>query len=169
LLFATIAAAGQADEHEGILRLHILAADDTPAEQELKIAVRDGVWEHIAMLMEAADSRETAMAIIEENIGVIEAQAQAILAQHGSEHRVTARLAQNLHFPAMVYNMIFLPAARYTALQIVIGDGAGSNWWCILFPTLCLTELATAQPVLPIDGLQQVNLRPRLRIADLWR
>jgi len=169
LLFASIAAAGESETawHDNVIRLHILAADNTPEEQELKIAVRDGVWSYVSEILYGIDDQSAARETITKNISQIQALSQQILHNNGSEHDVRVALVQNLPFPNMVYGTIFLPQARYEALQIIIGEGGGNNWWCIMFPTLCLTDLATAQQVQEPQSQSQINLRPRLRIAEL--
>ncbi|MCL2170281.1 MAG: stage II sporulation protein R [Defluviitaleaceae bacterium] len=167
-LFSSVLAAGAqgGDISNHVLRLHIMAADDSPDEIELKLALRDELWQFLSELTEDARTQAQAREIVRENIELIEDEAWFILQELGSEHIVTARLLRGLNFPAMMYGTIMLPQGDYEALQIIIGDGAGGNWWCIMFPAMCLMDITRGETV-EQDG-STVNLRPRLRISSLW-
>ncbi|MDR2182598.1 MAG: stage II sporulation protein R [Clostridiales bacterium] len=160
---------GEARHINQVLRLHILAHDDTPREQALKLAVRDGIWAYMYDVGNRAASLDEAREIVAENLPYIEAAARRIVQSYGgTEHGVTARLAENQAFPAMSYAGIIFPQGRYEALQITIGAGAGSNWWCVMFPAMCLMEVTQAEVVeAPSSGATAV--RPRFRLAEAWR
>ncbi|MCL2575411.1 MAG: stage II sporulation protein R [Defluviitaleaceae bacterium] len=169
LLFATIAAAGEPEPvwSESVIRLHILAADNSEPEQDLKLVVRDGIWSYISVALDGVDNRNDAREVIVQNLTQIEELAQGLVYEAGLQHNVTARLVQNVPFPNMVYGSIMLPASNYETLQIVIGEGSGENWWCIMFPTMCLTDVSAAE-MIP-ENAEKVTLRPRFRIAELWQ
>jgi len=148
-----------------IIRLHVLAADDSPAQQALKLAVRDGVWMHINELIKSTNNINCARDIIYQNLEQIGQMAEEISGQPAA-----ARLVAWLDFPPMSYGMIFLPQGYYEALQIVIGEGAGQNWWCIMFPPMCLMDITRAVVEdAPEEDANEINLRPRFRIAELWQ
>ena len=172
-LHATAIAGGQEGEARHInqvLRLHILAHDDTPEEQALKLAVRDGIWTYMGDVGSRAASLEEAREIVAENLIYIEAAARKIVQAYGGiGHEVRAQLTQNQTFPAMSYAGIIFPQGRYEALQITIGAGAGSNWWCVMFPAMCLMEITQAEVIEnPDTALQEVIVRPRFRLAEVW-
>jgi len=167
-LFSTaMAAAGQDDLRNDVIRLHILAADDSAAEQHLKLQVRDGIWEFVRDLTADARNMSQARDIISQNIERIEDEAWFLLQELGSDHIVTARLTRGLPFPAMTYGTVFLPQGQYEALQIIIGNGGGENWWCIMFPPMCLMDITRGQ-VLKQDS-DEIVLRPTLRIASIFK
>ena len=120
---------------EKVLRLHVLAASDSETDQQLKLAARDAVLEFITPLLEACGSREEAVLIAEENLPML-----ARLAADASGQRATAYISRG-DFPSREYGGFSLPAGEYTALRIELENGAGQNWWCVVFPPLC-TALA---------------------------
>jgi len=122
-----------------VIRLHILAEDNSAKAQAIKLAVRDAVLEAYGDLLgtAAAASHEEAYALLlekqEEILSVAEAKASAC----GFEGSVTAEVGW-LHLPQKQYGQVLLPEGEYRALRITLGRGEGQNWWCILFPELCL-------------------------------
>ena len=169
-LHATAIAAredGEARHVNRVLRLHILAHDDTTDEQALKLAVRDGVWAYMADVGHRAASLYEARAIVGQNLPYIEAAARQIAQKHGADHDITVRLVQDQTFPAMSYAGIIFPQGRYEALQITIGAGRGSNWWCVMFPAMCLMEVTQAETIAH-DAPREVIVRPRFRLVEVW-
>jgi len=167
-LFSSVGAmAGQDSFANEVIRLHILAADNSDAEQDLKLFVRDGVWGFVSELVADARGMDDARQIISENLERIEDEVWFLLQELGSEHDVVARLVRGQPFPAMSYGTVFLPQGQYEALQIIIGGGAGDNWWCVIFPTLCVIDVTRGE-VLEAEG-DNVSLRPRLRIANIFQ
>jgi len=155
-----------------IIRLHVLAHDNTPVEQELKLHVRDGIWALITDLTATATSLTEARAVIEANLPLIQLTAQQIVDEHSHGHAVTAHFLDELEFPVTSYGALILPQGRYNALQIIIGDGDGDNWWCVMFPPMCLMQIGRGQVhAADSDGQSQnqATLRPRLRVLDLFR
>ena len=116
---------------EKVLRLHVLAASDSESDQQLKLAARDAVMEFLAPLLEDCISREEAVIIAEENLPAL-----AQLAADASGQQATAYIARE-DFPRREYGEFALPAGEYTALRIELEEGAGQNWWCVVFPPLC--------------------------------
>ena len=159
---------GEARHINQVLRLHILAHDDTDEEQALKLAVRDGVWAYMADVGGRATSLEEARATISEYLPYIEAAARKIAQAYGAQHDITVQLTQNQTFPAMSYAGIIFPQGRYEALQIIIGAGAGTNWWCVMFPAMCLMEITQAETI-ALEAPEEVIVRPRFRLAEVWQ
>lgn len=117
-----------------IVRIHILANDNTPEAQAIKLKVRDEVNEYLAPLLSGCKKKSEAMAILEENLPALEQ-----LAEQTADCRAEVTLGQE-EFPQKTYNDIVYPAGEYTALMIRLGEGAGQNWWCVAFPPMCYTS-----------------------------
>ena len=120
-----------------VIRLHVIANSDSGADQALKLAVRDRVLEAAEDLYPPDADLEQARAVLEENLEALAAAGQAEVEARGYGYPVTARL-ERCWFPTKEYGDFALPAGTYEALRVVIGDGAGENWWCVAFPPLCL-------------------------------
>ena len=120
-----------------VIRLHVIANSDSGADQALKLAVRDRVLEAAEGLYPPDADLEQARAVLEENLEALAAAGQAEVEARGYGYPVTARL-ERCWFPTKEYGDFALPAGTYEALRVVIGDGAGENWWCVAFPPLCL-------------------------------
>ena len=120
-----------------VIRLHVIANSDSREDQALKLAVRDRVLEAAEGLYPPDADLEQARAALEENLEALAAAGQAEVETRGYGYPVTARL-ERCWFPTKEYGDFALPAGTYEALRVVIGDGAGENWWCVAFPPLCL-------------------------------
>ena len=120
-----------------VIRLHVIANSDSREDQALKLAVRDRVLEAAEGLYPPDADLEQARAALEENLEALAAAGQAEVEARGYGYPVTARL-ERCWFPTKEYGDFALPAGTYEALRVVIGDGAGANWWCVAFPPLCL-------------------------------
>ncbi|MBR6548276.1 MAG: stage II sporulation protein R [Clostridia bacterium] len=129
--------------HE-VLRLHILANSDSEADQSVKIAVRDALLKSSAPLLQGANSRQELLAIAEQSMTQLQTVAQQTVKAAGYDYPVTCHLADT-YFETRTYDKVTLPAGTYTAVQVVLGEGKGKNWWCVMFPSLCLP--AATQPV----------------------
>lgn len=119
-----------------ILRFHVLANSDAACEQQVKEKVRDAVGTYLQPFLEEAESLEETKEIVEKHMNAIIEVAEQTLLIHGYNHNVTARIA-NIDFPEKTYGAYTFPKGRYEALQIVIGEGKGQNWWCVLYPNMC--------------------------------
>ncbi len=122
-----------------LLRLHILANSDGADDQALKIAVRDRVLNETASLFQNAASAADAARIAEENADFIKSAAEDEIRRRGFDYPVAVSLETAL-FPTKRYGCIALPRGRYHALRILIGDAAGANWWCVMYPPLCFID-----------------------------
>lgn len=122
-----------------ILRLHILAAGDDTASQEIKLHVRDRVLSVIQDTVAPADTAKEAEALLLPHMDEILTAANEALADLGVSYGATATLTTEF-FPIKQYGSLLLPPGDYRALRIVLGEGEGANWWCMLYPSLCFTE-----------------------------
>lgn len=127
-----------ADITGNVVRFHILANSNSEDDQALKLNVRDDVSTFLASLLEDAESVEETKYIISQNLKNIEEEAQKSIKKHGYTYSATAVL-DKFDFPQKSYEDATFPAGIYDALRITIGDGAGNNWWCVLYPQLCFS------------------------------
>ncbi|NCB52148.1 MAG: stage II sporulation protein R [Clostridia bacterium] len=132
----------------GLVRLHVLAVSDEEAEQEIKLRVRDSVLLYLTPKLEDAGCAQEALVIIEDGMDGIKSAAE----EAAGGRRVTVTLDRE-YYPTREYGGFSLPAGTYTSLRVVLGEGKGHNWWCVVFPPLCLTaaEAADVMESLP-DG-----------------
>lgn len=126
---------------EGVLRLHVIAASDSDGDQEAKLAVRDA----ILPLFERAESYEDARAFLLSHGREIQSTAEAVLRERGIDDGVQLSLGTET-FPDRTYGDTLFPAGEYDALCVRIGAAEGHNWWCVLFPPLCIVS-ETGEPV----------------------
>ncbi len=120
------------------LRLHIVAAGDSAEEQGVKLIVRDAVLTYTAESMSSADTKQSAVVYAREHLRELEACANTALIKAGADYTAHAQLGV-YDFPEKSYGRLVYPAGSYTALRIVLGEGKGQNWWCVLYPPLCVT------------------------------
>ncbi|KPU44581.1 stage II sporulation protein R [Oxobacter pfennigii] len=125
---------------EKLIRFHCIANSDSKEDQELKLKVRDSVLREIGPKLEKSQSKEQSKKIIEENLETIEKAAYEVLADEHKEYAVSVTLDKSV-FPAKMYSDIVLPAGEYDALKVIIGEGQGKNWWCVMFPPLCFIDI----------------------------
>ena len=121
-----------------LVRLHVVADADDDASQALKLEVRDAVLAQTQALLSGCGGADDAYAILSEHLPELERAAADCLTAHGCDLPVRAELGV-FDFPDRDYDGVTVPAGRYRALRIVIGSGRGHNWWCVLYPTLCVT------------------------------
>lgn len=139
LLAGTWTAGQQKALAEQVVRLHVVGASDSQQDQQLKLTVRDAVLSEAAPWLEQATSREEAMAVIAQQLPhLADVGAQAA----GGDVTVTASLEEQTWFPTKQYTDFSLPAGYYPALKITLGEGAGRNWWCVVYPPLCLGSVS---------------------------
>lgn len=120
-----------------LVRLHVVAASDSAEDQAMKLRLKDAVVESLKADMEKLKSAEEAKAYLQENLPKIEALANSFLQEAGCADTASVSLALE-EFSTRVYDTFTLPAGLYEALRITIGEGEGRNWWCVVFPSLCL-------------------------------
>ncbi|MGW8115023.1 stage II sporulation protein R [Caproicibacterium sp. NSD3] len=131
-----ITAAGEGIS-DRVLRLHVLANSDSEEDQALKLKVRDRVLSVSEQWFKNVDSREEAQEAAAAHLADLKEAGEEVLRENGSNDPVEVRL-EDCWFPTRTYGNVTLPAGTYRALRILIGEGKGHNWWCVLFPALCL-------------------------------
>ena len=122
---------------QNVLRLHILANSDSEQDQALKLQVRDAVLRETAGSFEAAESLDTAEQTAAALLPRIEETARQTLAAQGCDDAVRVSLV-NMYFETREYDGHTLPAGYYDAVRIELGAAAGHNWWCVMYPSLCV-------------------------------
>ena len=157
---------------EKVLRLHVRASDDTPAAQGRKLLVRDALAGRLTPLLSGCEDREEAARRTEAALPELRRAAEEALALLGEPETVTLSLRREL-FPERSYPGISLPAGSYLALRADLGAGAGQNWWCVVWPPLCLAaseeEGEEAMDVFSPEEqriLTASGVRLRLRLLD---
>ncbi|MDO5601809.1 MAG: stage II sporulation protein R [Oscillospiraceae bacterium] len=161
VLFGQFAAFAEtsAEVRQDTLRLHILAAGDSAEDQRLKLLVRDALLREEGAVLTAAQNKEEALRLANAALPQFEATARRTLREAGCSAEVKAEI-KNIYFETRRYDGVTLPAGRYDAVEITIGAGEGHNWWCVLFPTLCLPASSEEK------ALKAYNARERQLVAE---
>ena len=123
-----------------ILRFHILANSDSEKDQAVKLEVRSFLLDYIqARLPKSADSKEAVTAWLSSHQAALEAAASEFLAEKQMPYTATFSL-ERTWFPTRVYNDLVIPCGTYDAARVILGDGKGHNWWCVLYPRFCFLD-----------------------------
>lgn len=136
-----------------VLRFHVLANSDSTEDQELKLKVRDRVGTVMADKLKDVKTLDEGTLVVEQNLGVIEDCAAAVIAEEGYRYPVSVAL-ENCMFPEKTYGAYTFPGGEYEALRVVIGSGEGHNWWCVMYPNLCF-----ANSMYEVDDTSDEKLR----------
>ncbi len=136
-LLSVLPVSGEHQIYNDVLRLHVLAESDSDMDQTLKLHVRDAVLACVSGAVAECDTFEEAKRTVGEMQSEIYIAARTCVRENGSNCRVTVTLAPET-YPRRDYGSSCLPAGEYLSLKITLGEGAGKNWWCILFPTVCV-------------------------------
>lgn len=177
---------GSVNEYPGIIRFHVIANSDKQEDQQIKYMVRDEVFRKLenaltrkllqeearvsAEASEPAAKKESAAqavisrAYIREHLTEIETWARECLRANGCAYTASARYGV-CAIPAKNYDDLYFPAGNYEALTITIGEGAGQNWWCVIFPPLCMVDAADSayRDSFHIDAQGRLVLKSKIR------
>ncbi|MBS7402570.1 MAG: stage II sporulation protein R [Oscillospiraceae bacterium] len=129
-----------------LVRLHVIAASDSDADQALKLRIRDRALMHLTPLLDRAQSVDDARAVIESELPHLEKLANDEIAAAGFDYSAAAALAPE-RYPTREYMGFALPAGSYLSLRITLGGGEGQNWWCVVFPPLCMTAVEERESI----------------------
>ena len=124
--------------YDSVIRLHVLANSDSEADQALKLKVRDAVLVQTEALLTDVTTREGAQAVLAEHLDTLQTVAEETLALAGAPSTVSVSLGEE-EYPRRAYEHAALPAGEYLSLRVMIGEAEGQNWWCVLFPPMCLS------------------------------
>ena len=133
----------EAELYDNVLRIHVIANSDSDEDQALKLKVRDAILAYVSPRVIDSSSREDAMRIINDEMDEIEKIAQSTVYNHGYDYDVDVTLTLE-EYPTRNYEAMSFPSGEYVSLRVLIGEAEGQNWWCVLFPPLCLSA-ATEQ------------------------
>lgn len=125
--------------NEELIRLHVVANSDRVEDQELKLLVRDAIITSLRQALADVRDTEQAKEYLQENLPKLQELANKTLDAAGSAQQAVVTLCRE-GFPTRQYNTFSLPAGIYEALRVTIGDGVGKNWWCVVFPSLCVPQ-----------------------------
>ena len=167
VLFCMVPVQEQVLLSEKLTRLHVLANSDEPADQQLKLQVRDAVLEAASGAVEIND------ALLEQ----MQMAAQQTVASAGYDYAVQVR-RERYYFDTRRYDTFSLPAGEYHSVRVIIGDGAGKNWWCVVAPPLCAGVCeAELEEIAVSSGLSEKEISficeergyvLRFQLVDLW-
>lgn len=135
---------GEERIYDDIIRLHVIANSDSEADQALKLAVRDEILRRFGTALTGYSDYTDARASVESRLSEIEAAAAEVVAAEGYDYSVSVALGEE-YYPERSYDGFALPAGTYTSLRVLLGEGGGKNWWCVLFPPLCVSA-ALSEP-----------------------
>ena len=141
-----------------VVRLHVLANSDSEEDQALKLQVRDAVLDRAEDLLAQTSSRAEAEGKLRGQLLEFERLAEAVVREAGYDYEVTAELTDT-EFPTREYEGFTLPAGEYLALRILIGEAAGRNWWCVVFPPLCTAATADVPASAMTAGFTEDEVR----------
>ena len=169
LCLGTWAQGRQSELSRKLVRLHVIAASDEAAEQALKLQVRDAVLEYLSPLLAGAGDSQQAQAILRQELERIQ-----LVAEGAAQGRsVTVTLGKE-RYPTKRYEGFTLPAGKYDSLRITLGQGQGHNWWCIVFPPVCLSasQSDTVEQQLGQEDFRLISdgegYELRFKVLELW-
>jgi stage II sporulation protein R len=157
---------GEHDIYQSLIRLHVLPNSGSPEDQNLKLEVRDYILGEAAALTQNSENSAQAAEKIREALPAIEAGVQNFVNQRGYDYAVRAVLSREV-YPTRAYEdstgeRFYFPSGAYQSLSIIIGGGDGGNWWCVLFPPICLSgsKIEEELAVMGYSG-EQINILRR--------
>lgn len=170
LLAGAWAAAAEGRLASSLVRLHVIAADNSAPEQAIKLEVRDSVLEYLEPKLESAASAAGAREIIASELEGIASAAE----RSARGRAVTVTLGEE-YYPTREYESFSLPAGRYQSLRVTLGEGEGRNWWCVVFPPLCLAAAEEESAFESLDdGSREIiteaarGVTFKFRLLELW-
>lgn len=149
------------NQYNGVIRLHVIANSDSSEDQNLKLKVRDEIIKEVGTL-ENSENIEESRSYLKHHLKDMEAAAARVIRENGKEYAARADIGVRW-IPAKTYGDMYFPAGNYEALNVTLGKGEGHNWWCVLFPPLCLIEEdESAMEELGVDKEKQIEVKSKL-------
>ncbi len=158
---------------ENVLRLHILANSDSPADQELKLKVRNALQSETDSVFGECKDIDQALEAAEYNSAMLQEAAERTLRMNGCGYPVAVGV-EKCYFPTRTYNGVTMPAGMYNAIRVEIGEAQGQNWWCVMFPAMCVTgrdsraELETVLTGEQLSLLESDGYEVRFRCVEWY-
>lgn len=128
------------DLQENVLRMHILANSDSVEDQELKLKVRDALLENSEKIFGDCNTIDEAEVQVSQKLDLIQEIAKRVIVENGYDYSVTAELT-NMQFDDRTYDNLIMPSGYYDAIRITIGSAEGHNWWCVMYPAMCVSAV----------------------------
>ena len=143
---------GEEKIYDSVLRLHVIANSDSEEDQALKLKVRDSVLAESERFLAQADGRESAELALQNALPYLTECAQKVEDENGFDYQCELTLSRE-RYPEKSYESVCFPSGEYMSLQVKLGEHEGKNWWCVLFPQLCLSASSGAEELLSEVGL----------------
>ena len=157
-----------------VVRLHVLANNNTQEDQALKLKVRDCILAQANILLENVDTKADSLAILQQSTDSLKAAALDCVRSEGYDYDITIAIG-DYDFPTKTYGSLTLPKGSYDAVRVIIGEGKGDNWWCVLFPPFCLGDAAQSDKA--TEEKQDITVKFKIiemyntikqKISSLW-
>ena len=175
ILFSICSFAKTSEEiRSDVLRLHVIANSDTSVDQNLKLRLRDYILQEGKDIFNGSINVENAVEKIEPVLPELEKSAKAFVNQAGFDYDVKISLS-NEYFTTRTYETVTLPAGKYLALRVVIGSGEGHNWWCVMFPPMCVPAADKKDEIENVFSEKEIKLveskpkyEPRFKVVEIY-
>ena len=175
ILFSICSFAKTSEEiRSDVLRLHVIANSDTSVDQNLKLRLRDYILQEGKDIFNGSVNVENAVEKIEPVLPELEKSAKAFVNQAGFDYDVKISLS-NEYFTTRTYETVTLPAGKYLALRVVIGSGEGHNWWCVMFPPMCVPAADKKDEIENVFSEKEIKLveskpkyEPRFMVVEIY-
>ncbi len=135
---------GEETVYEDTVRLHVIASSDSAEDQNVKLKVRDSILRCVSEKMKSVKDAESAARLLDEMKDEIKICADETLKREGFDESVNIEFGEE-KYPVRYYEGFTLPSGTYKSMRVVIGEGEGKNWWCILFPSVCISNAVKAK------------------------
>ena len=157
-----------------VLRLHVIANSDSSVDQNLKLRLRDYILEEGEDIFDGSVNVENAVKKIEPKLAELENSAETFVKNAGFDYDVKITLS-NEYFTTRTYESVTLPAGKYLALRVVIGSGEGHNWWCVMFPPMCVPAADKKYEIENVFTDKEIKLveskpkyEPRFKVVEIY-
>lgn len=175
IVFSIFSFAKTSDEiRSDVLRLHVIANSDSSVDQNLKLRLRDHILQEGKDIFDGSVNVENAVQKIEPRIGELEKSAESFVKSAGFDYKVKITLSEE-YFTTRTYETVTLPAGKYLALRVVIGSGSGHNWWCVMFPPMCVPAADKKDEIENVFTDDEIKLveskpkyEPRFKIIEIY-
>lgn len=167
LIFAIAPFSGAESIYSSIIRIHVIANSDDEKDQALKLEVRDAILDYVSQNFHGIDNIEEAKTeIIERGAEIIEL-ANKTIAENGFSYSAKIVFGEE-NYPTRDYISFSLPKGKYISLRVMLGDAAGQNWWCVLFPPVCTNSAADTEKVLSDAGISKQNIKTITKSGKIY-
>ena len=157
-----------------VLRLHVIANSDSSVDQNLKLRLRDYILEEGEDIFDGSVNVENAVKKIEPKLAELEKSAETFVKNAGFDYDVKITLSKE-YFTTRTYESVTLPAGKYLALRVVIGSGEGHNWWCVMFPPMCVPAADKKDEIENVFTDKEIKLveskpkyEPRFKVVEIY-